>query len=140
MIYLVLVFLFWGSVIAAIAILVLKKKWRGLSLFSLFLILLLNLFPALPVYIWIEPLIQTYHYTTSNGSFEFREVTGKGRDLQMLERQFEYYREQNPEIGNNAKVYRTFTVNILKFWKWREYLTHPRWDYPYINPKDITSS
>lgn len=129
--YPVIVILIWSVIIVVLAFLIYKKKWKRLGLFSIVVVLVLNFFPALPVYLWIEPLMQTYHYSAADGEFEFRETTGKGRDLEMMQLQFESFRKNNSNLVQDTTIYRTFRMNPLKVWKWREYLIHPRWNYPY---------
>ena len=77
-------------------------------------------------------------YTTANKDFLEQEDIYKGgpRDLQRIERRFDYFLEQNPQTKDTI-LYRTFDRNPLKFWYWREYLTNRRYDYPCLNSGSI---
>jgi hypothetical protein len=38
---------------------------------------------------------------------------------------------------SDLMLYRTFRMRPWHFWNWFNYFTHPRWDIPYLNPKDL---
>ena len=86
---------------------------KVIGLFVIFL-LLLN-FTALPYYFCLEPVIQTYHYQGLTGN-ELTEIPAKNRRLDL----------------SQPGLKRKFKIQIWKVWKWREYLTHPRWQLEYF--------
>lgn len=70
-----------------------------------------------------------YYYSSADGKFTFGEFPAKGRDLKMMERQWAQYKmEQQPADTN---LYRSYAINPLKFWLWKDYLFHDRYKYPY---------
>ena len=85
----------------------------------------------IPVILGLEPLMQinSYHYQTADGSYDDVEVSEKGRDLKVIERSFEAHKASRgmPELV----LCRTFTRDWWRFWRWFEYVTNPRWAYPY---------
>ncbi|MTI87582.1 MAG: hypothetical protein FH748_06390 [Balneolaceae bacterium] len=131
MLYLVLMILAWVIILSTIVTLAVKKQWKWLGGTILVIILVLNSSPVLPIYLGIDGLLTHYYYTTENHNFEFTEIRGK-RDLEIMDRSFNDYLEENPGTQDTT-IYRTFRFNPLKVWKWRDYLTHPRWDYPYMD-------
>jgi hypothetical protein len=93
-----------------------------------FLVVLIGNFTPLQ-YLLGEPIIHVYHYTNDDGSFDEIEVPEKGRDIEMVRNLFE---EHCHKAGKtNDTLYRTSSRNLFKFWRWVDYLLHPRWDLPY---------
>ncbi len=129
MFYIMLMLVCWVFVLWAIATLIKNKKWKGLIGFILLFIGILNISPVVPVYLGIGGILEHYYYATEDRQFEFTEISGK-RGLDVMQRSFNDFQSENPSTQDTT-IYRTFRLNPLKVWKWREYLTHPRWDYPY---------
>lgn len=118
----------------AFAFLRLKKKWMYSIGILLLLIVVTNFFPLVPLFLGLEPIINIYEYSNKDGTFTFREYPEKGRDLEMMERNFERFIRNTGSSSSNNILYRTFKINYFKFWKWKEYLTHPRWQqYDYLD-------
>ena len=88
------------------------------------LIIITNIYPVLSDWQW-------YHYTTKDRKFQFYEFPAKGRDLEMMNRAWEGYKNMNHPT--DIVIYRTFAINPLKFWQWRDYFTNPRYQYPYVS-------
>ncbi len=108
-----------------------KKKWLRISIVIIVLLLLSNFFS-----VWInvltEGLFRTYHYQTENGEFEFTTMPSKGRDVEMMERNFADFKKINPEY-EELELFRTFKRNPLKFWNWYSYFTHEMYKFEYQN-------
>lgn len=49
-------------------------------------------------------------------------------EASALEEKFDYYRQFYP---NDSVLYRNFSIKFWKFWRWREYVSSPLYDYPY---------
>jgi hypothetical protein len=45
--------------------------------------------------------------------------------------EFDKYKAENPD---DSTLYRTFKINPLKFWFWKEYLLEPKYRLPYKDP------
>lgn len=73
-----------------------------------------------------------YYYSTANQKFVIEEIPEKGLNLKRVSLSFEKYLKENPKTQDTI-LYRNFSRNPLKFWHWREYLFHKRYDYPYRN-------
>jgi hypothetical protein len=56
-------------------------------------------------------------------------MPSKGGSLNAMERDFENYK--NEMGGQDLVLYRGFKKKFWKFWKWRDYLFNPVWNYPY---------
>lgn len=80
--------------------------------------------------VFTEGLFKSYLYQTEKAEFQFWTMPSKGRDIQMMERQFSSFKEKNPKYLN-LQLYRTFTRNPLKFWNWLDYLTNDRYDFKF---------
>jgi len=57
-------------------------------------------------------------------------MPSKGRDLKMMEIQFDTFKSENPET-KDLKLYRTFRRNPLEFWNWYDYLTNNNYSYEF---------
>jgi len=71
----------------------------------------------------------SYHYKTLDGEFSYTVIANKGDDLTAMENQFKTFKKKNQ--ADALYLCRTFRKPIWKFWKWRDYLFNPIWDYPY---------
>jgi len=92
------------------------------------IVILSNAFPLFPKWKW-------YYFTTKNGEFYFDLYEAKGRDFAMMDRWWINYKETKQ--STDTIIYRTFKINPLKFWEWRQYLFSKKYRYPYINPDEI---
>lgn len=79
-----------------------------------------------------------YHYTTKDGNFQFDALPAKGGDIDIMQRSWQEYKKTNHPT--DTIIYRTFAINPLKFWLWRDYLTSPRYKYLYLNPDKINKN
>lgn len=52
---------------------------------------------------------------------------------QELINHFSDYKKNNPR---DSVLYRTFKINPLKFWLWRDYIVEPYYKYPYIDTQE----
>lgn len=108
-----------------------KRKKLKIIVFIIGFIALSNyLSPYINVF--TEGLYTSYLYQTKNAEFEFTTVPSKGRDIEMMERQFSDFKEKNPEY-RDLELNRTFKRNPLKFWNWYWYLTQDMFKYNYQN-------
>ena len=73
---------------------------------------------------------KNYHYQTKDAEFDFTLIPSKGRDIEMMKRNFTYFKEQHPEY-NYLKLYRTFKRNPLKFWNWYSYISDDIYQFEY---------
>ncbi len=86
---------------------------KGLG-FSLLIIVFLN-FTPIPYFLGLQPVIEIYRYQGLTGN-ELVEIPAKNKNLDLTQ----------------PALKRKFKIQIWKVWKWREYLTHPRWQLEYI--------
>lgn len=94
----------------------------------LFLIIITNAFPILSTWRW-------YDFTTKDGAYSFELYEAKGRDLDMMERSWNRYKDKYKPI--DTTLYRTFKIKPFAFWHWRQYLFSRKYSYPYLDPKNI---
>jgi hypothetical protein len=95
-----------------------KKLKKGMLVFLL-IVLVVNYVPP------VKGLLdfgQKYYYTTLH---------------EGALRRFELYKQENPATTDTV-LYRTFKRNPLLIWRWHDYLFHPRYKLPYIDPEQIT--
>lgn len=74
---------------------------------------------------------QSIQFQTEDGAFSFMLIPTKGRDVQMMEKAFEQFKEANPTYSN-AILYRTTPINYFKIKKWANYKNRQEWQYPYL--------
>jgi hypothetical protein len=115
-----------------------KRRWAIIGVGVALFLLAWN-FPPLhliPVVTGLEPFIHVYPYQTADGVYQNDEVPEKGRDIRMIQLQFDEYREKQgtPDLV----LYRRTKRDWYRFWMWYDYLTNPRWDYPYLGEVEET--
>ncbi|MHA7056061.1 hypothetical protein ACWGOQ_0002505 [Aquimarina sp. M1] len=84
-----------------------------------------------------EGLFKTYYYESESGRFQFTAMPSKGRDTNVMKRQYDKFIEKNNI--KKEKIYRTFKMDFFKFWNWYNYLTSDPYKFPYrkrIIPKE----
>ena len=74
-------------------------------------------------------------FQSSDGSFAFTTIPSKGRDLQMMERQFEKHKSENG-LGEEVVVYRVSEKDYTQVKRWLAYLLTPEWQHPHISTMD----
>ncbi len=82
-----------------------KKRIFLLTIFSA-IIILGNIFAGF-INIFTEGLSRSYVFQTENAAFEFWMMPSKGRDIEMMERQFADFKKDHPEYSG-ATLFRTF--------------------------------
>jgi len=105
-----------------------KRFIRVIIILLVSIVILTNAFPLFSKWKW-------YYFTTKNGEFYFDLYEAKGRDFAMMDRWWKNYKETKQPT--DTIIYRTFKINPLKFWEWRQYLFSKKYRYPYINPEEI---
>jgi len=105
-----------------------KKRRILLTVFSVILILS-NSYSGY-INVFTEGLTKSYLFQTEKAEFEFWTMPSKGRDIEMMEKQFSSFKENNPAYSN-LNLNRTFRRNPLKFWNWYNYLTNEQYDYEF---------
>lgn len=102
-----------------------------LLLFTLFLALVLALnFSILPVLVGIEPFIHIYRYESSDGIFIIKEYPEKGGGFDPVMTRFEHYKKEKQD--SSIQLFRNSKIEFWKYWRWRDYLNHPRWRLKYL--------
>ena len=97
----------------------------------IFLVVIVNLFPVYSSWRW-------YEFTTKNGEFGFGIFEAKGRDVDMMNRAWEHYKLANKPT--DTTLYRTFKINPIAFWEWRQYLFSKKYRFPYIDPDKVSKN
>ena len=105
-----------------------KKSHKKLLKHSFITLFSLNLLG----YLGFWNIGKSHLFTSQNYDFQFTEVPMYGRDLKMMHRQHESWKERHQLLEHEYVIHRTFKKNYLKFWKWSEFVFHERWQYPYI--------
>jgi len=106
-----------------------KRKQTKISAIIIGILIMSNFLSGY-INVFTEGLFRTYLYQTENAEFEFTTMPAKGRNIGMMERQFSYFKNTNPEF-KQLELRRTFKRNPVKFWNWYSYLTHEMYDYEY---------
>lgn len=88
-----------------------KKRNRIIAIIILGIIIISN---TPPFQFFLQ---ENYHYKNKDGSFQFTEQAGMGRDFQVAKRQFKNFVKTHPN-NQNKTLYRTFLVKPWKFWEW----------------------
>lgn len=121
-----------------------KSYLMKITLKRIFLLILLTSFIALSnyysyVYIFLADgvISNRYKFETFDGKHQFITMPEKGTDLKTMERRFASFCEKNPHY-KNTDLYRTFGRNPLKYWRWYEFVSHPRYQYKFKKPSKIS--
>ena len=97
-------------------------------------VLLLYLFPVSLVLTGLEPFGEVYIYSTEDGGFVARHNPSKMNSFKFYV--MDPFMQYKKDVGkDDIELYRTFKMHPLKYWKYREYLSHPRWDFDYLPPQ-----
>lgn len=75
-------------------------------------------------------IFKQYKFETLDGKHQFITMPSKGTDIKTMERRFAHFCEEHLEY-ENTQLYRTFRRNPLKYWRWYEFFTHPRYQYKF---------
>jgi hypothetical protein len=110
-----------------------KKRWVYISILLVVMVLLTNYTPLKG----LLDLKHVYHYSTLQGELQTAERPFKGCNYGCVEMVLEEYKRQYPQSGDTI-LYRTFKRNPLIFWRWHDYVFHPRYKLPYLNPQHVT--
>jgi hypothetical protein len=106
-----------------------KRTQRNLLILAVLLIVFSNLFSPY-INVFAVGLFPTFHYQTENAEFEFTAMPSKGRDIEMMERHFQTFKNSIPN-GEQQQLFRTFKRNPFMFWNWYSYMTSDIYDYDY---------
>lgn len=106
------------------------KKW--LIIFGFF-ILYSNDY-SLFIKIFFEGIFEHFPVETMDCRYQFDMIPSKGRDKDMLIRSYNAYLEENNLDEEDHKLYRVYSRNPFKFWRWREYFIWDVYDFPYKEP------
>ena len=97
------------------------------------LILLLTSNFTLWPYLLLKDPFPSFYYESNDHGFRGRETTKVPGSYHRLRRSFVEYKASK---GNTSLQFcRTFHRKPYVFWRWAEYLTEPRYDLPFIEPK-----
>jgi len=72
-----------------------------------------------------------YVFSTENEECVLATIPTMGRDTKYLNRNFKRFKKEHPEY-KDLVLYRTFKMELWKFWKWYEYYIRDEYRYPYI--------
>src|SRR5689334_20343829 len=76
-------------------------------------------------------------YSNANGRFTFDEVNMSGRNYELCLVNFEAYKKSHTK---DTVLYRINKINILKFWRWGDYLTKEKYRLPYKSWETIEAT
>tara|TARA_R110001583_G_scaffold24869_5_gene90483 strand:+ start:8926 stop:9324 length:399 start_codon:yes stop_codon:yes gene_type:complete len=108
------------------------KRIIGVILFLTFIVTS-NYYSYLYIGLIDGGISKRYKFETLDGNHQFLTMPNKGTDLKTMEIRFANFSEEN-QLYKNTNLYRTFGRNTLKYWRWYEYFTHPRYKYKYKKP------
>jgi hypothetical protein len=74
------------------------------------------------------------YYSNVDGSFTFNEYNTSGRDYELCLRNFQVFKETE---NHDTTLYRITPKNILKIWRWGDYLTKDKYKLPYKSWEEI---
>lgn len=63
-------------------------------------------------------------------------VKGEEKDFPNVVEKYSTYKKCHPTTPDTI-LYRTTPMKSWQFWNWLNYFTHPRWQLPYLAPKDV---
>jgi len=75
----------------------------------------------------------TINFSTLNGEFKFTCIPSKGRDYNMMIKEFNDYKTKN-NFDSKVKIYRTTRINYFNISRWCEYKFQPEWQHEYLGP------
>lgn len=110
-----------------------KRKLTIVLTFLISFIIISNTYSHIYIGFLDGGISKRYHFETYDGIHKFTTMPGKGLNVQSMEYGFVNFCKENPEYLN-TKLYRTFRRNPLKYWRWYEFVTHPRYKYKYKQP------
>jgi hypothetical protein len=73
-------------------------------------------------------------YSNNTGSFTFAETNFGGYDYDLCMNRFSDYKNQ---VKNDTVLYRLTSMNLLCFWKYRDYLFEHKYRLPYKSWKTV---
>ncbi len=108
-----------------------KKYWiLSLSIFAI--LVLIGYFTIIGYF-----LQRNYRYSNYNATFTYAEDKLKGIPYTGRDNSFRSFLRDNPNVEDKT-LYRTFTVDIWRFWEWREMIIRTdRFLLPYISTEEI---
>lgn len=73
-------------------------------------------------------------YSNANGTFTYNEVNYTGRNFELCMDNFNAFKSKNI---NDTVLYRVTPINILKVWRWADYLTKEKYKLKYKSWEEI---
>ena len=109
------------------------KSRRKILIAVFSIIILSNIPPFKWPFTWFDH--DDYRFSTNNGSFTFQEFQFKNRDFAMGRGRFLYFK--NNCRCNNTILYRLNKNNLLKFWRYGDYIFKKKYRLPYESWENI---
>lgn len=81
-----------------------------------------------------------WYYSNYDGSFRDFEWMSHGGDFAQVKYRFKSFLSRHPEKKVDTNLYINDKKNYLKFWNYKDYGKHPRWDLPYKPLDSLTKS
>lgn len=106
-----------------------KIRWSYIALTAAAIILAGNLLSAFFRTMTEGPAV-IYAYETRNAEFQYTVDPAGGRDVAMMEREFQKFLNLNPQT-EDRELYRIFEIKPWQFWNWYQYVTSDLFGYPY---------
>lgn len=80
-----------------------------------------------------------YRYSNSSGTYTVHEIYMQGRMIDKKSALGDWDKTEFKKLypKDDPKLYRLFTVNLLKFWRWAEYIYDWRFRLPYADWHEI---
>ena len=69
-------------------------------------------------------------FKATNTNFEFVAIPSKGRNISMMEKAFNKYKNEHDITDIECHIYRVTKKNYFKISKWSQYKNLPEWNYP----------
>lgn len=105
------------------------EKFIKLGLLIVFILIISN--TTIIKIFFYEGMLNSYNFRTKNNEFTFILISEKGRDLNMMNSQFELFKVENSQTLDTV-LYRTFEKKPLKFWNWYAYYSEAKYQYPFL--------
>ncbi len=103
-----------------------KKKLIYFVVGFITIVIIINYVPFMRIFIG-----EYWHYSNFDGSYREEEMMRYGFDYKQVRYRYKKFLERNPEKKLDTNLYINDKKNYLKFWNYRDYGDHPRWDLPY---------
>lgn len=110
----------------AIKLIDMKKKLIYSLVGFITFVIIINYVPFMRIFVG-----EYWYYSNYDGSYREFEALSKGRTLIYIKKKYKLFLEQNPDKSIDTNLYINDKKNYFKFWNYKDYSNHPRWELKY---------